>query len=254
MLYLVGVGLKPEHLTLEALKVLKACDRLYLESYTSQFAEGKVKELEKLVGKKIFLLNRQQVEEETEKFLSLALKNDIALMVYGNVFSATTHIELELEAKRQGIKTGMLPGISIFNFLGKTGLQEYKFGKTVSIVYWQPNYQPESFYENIKENFERGLHTLCLLDIKAEKRQLMSVKEGIELLEKIGAKKKDSFLKETTLVGLAGAGSEKEQIFAKNLAAVKKHAFKAFPQSLIVCGKLNEKEEEALKPFKRSKG
>ena len=251
MLYLVGAGLKPQHLTLEALAALKECDRVYLESYTSQFAEGSLAELSKLIGQKVFPLTRKQVEEETEELLSMALKNDVAVLIYGNVFSATTHIELLLEAKRLGVKVKVLPGISIFNFLGETGLQEYKFRKTVSIVYWQANYRPESFFDGIKENKERGLHTLCLLDIKVEEKRLMSVKEAVELLEKIADKRKDKLLEGSTLTGLAGAGSKKEQVFAGTPEEVKKFDFKIYPQSLIVCGELNEKEEEALKAFRK---
>lgn len=254
MLYLIGIGLKPKHLTLEALEALKSCDAVYLESYTSAYSEGEVKDLCQLIGKRVFMLDRKQVEEEAEKFISAAKKNDIAFLVYGNVFSATTHVQVLLDAKKIGVKTKALPGVSIFSFLGRTGLQEYKFGKTVSIPLWEKNFKPDSFYFAIKENFERDLHTLCLLDIKAEKEKFMSIAEALQELEKIEAKQKGKgFLKEAVLVGLAGAGGEKEIIFSSRLKEVKNFPFEIFPQSLIVCGKLNEKEKEALKSFKASK-
>ena len=36
----------------------------------------------------------------------------------------------------------------------------------VSIPFWTETWQPDSFYDKICENLSRGLHTLCLLDIK----------------------------------------------------------------------------------------
>ena len=41
--------------------------------------------------------------------------------------------------------------------------QLYSFGETISIVFWTDTWQPDSFYDKIVCNLERGLHTLCLL-------------------------------------------------------------------------------------------
>ena len=41
--------------------------------------------------------------------------------------------------------------------------QLYNFGETVSIVFWTDEWRPESFYDKIASNRERGMHTLCLL-------------------------------------------------------------------------------------------
>ena len=41
--------------------------------------------------------------------------------------------------------------------------QLYNFGETVSIVMWTDDWKPDSFYEKVVANKERGLHTLCLL-------------------------------------------------------------------------------------------
>ena len=39
--------------------------------------------------------------------------------------------------------------------------------QAVSIVFFTDTWQPDSFYERIAANRRQGLHTLCLLDIKA---------------------------------------------------------------------------------------
>ena len=41
--------------------------------------------------------------------------------------------------------------------------QLYNFGETVSIVFWTDTWKPDSFYDKICTNLERGMHTLCLL-------------------------------------------------------------------------------------------
>ena len=42
-------------------------------------------------------------------------------------------------------------------------VQLYSFGETVSIVFWDEDWKPESFYDKIKKNRSMGLHSLCLL-------------------------------------------------------------------------------------------
>ena len=44
--------------------------------------------------------------------------------------------------------------------------QLYNFGETVSICFWTDNWKPDSFYDKIAVNRERGTHTLCLLGEK----------------------------------------------------------------------------------------
>lgn len=51
----------------------------------------------------------------------------------------------------------------------------YSFGETVSIPYWTETWQPDSFYDKIASNRKRGLHTLCLLDIKVKEPTLESI-------------------------------------------------------------------------------
>jgi len=59
---------------------------------------------------------------------------------------------------------------SITKFQEYLLFQLYNFGETVSIVFWTDNWQPDSFYDKIDANLSRGLHTLCLLDIKVKEQ------------------------------------------------------------------------------------
>ena len=246
MFYLVGIGLKPEHLTLEAQNILKECSEIYLERYTSQYSEGSFEFLEALLGRKVILTDRHEVENEFGKKLQKAKSGNVALLVFGNALTATTHIQLLLDCRKFKVPFSFIPGISLTNFIALSGLQEYKFGRSVTIVQPEANYSPDSFYDFIKENQKLGLHSLCFLDIKQEKKKLLSIKEALGILEVIEGKRKDSLLKKSVLVGIAGAGSSKMQIKAGSVNDLKRFSFNSFPQALIICGSLSEKEKEAL--------
>ncbi len=248
MLYLVGIGLKPSHLTLEALECIKKSDQVFLEVYTSQYSEGLLKELKDLTGKDIKEINRTDVEENFTSALTSANKNNICLLIFGNPLTATTHIQLLIDAKEAGIKWKVIPGISVTNMIAESGLDEYKFGRTVTICYHLPNFEPDSFYDQIKENQKMGLHTLCLLDIKKDQPQqrLMTAIEAIEVLEKIMLKKKhkDKFL----YVALLAMGSERQKVLVgRKMIFASKEIQEIYPQSMIIPGKMNEKEKEAVK-------
>jgi diphthine synthase len=247
MFYLIGIGLKPKQLSLEALDALKNADQIYLEGYTSEYSEGLLKELQEIIGKKFKLLGRQEIEEGFESALLGAKKNNIALMIFGNALTATTHIQLLLDAKEKGIKYKVIPGISITNTIAESGLDEYKFGRTVTICYHERGYEPETFYEQIKENQKIALHTICLLDIKKDEKpeRMMNCKEAIKVLEKIEEKKNEK--NKWNYIALIGMGSEKQKIIkGKEKIFESKEVEEIFPQTLLIPGKMNEKEKEVL--------
>lgn len=246
MLYIIGIGLKPEHITQEAISAIKKCEIVFLETYTSTYSTGTVKDLQSLIGKKVFQLDREYVEQKSHEMLATARNNNVAFLVYGNALSATTHIQLLLDAKKAGVKCSVLAGISVFDFLTFTGLDQYRFGRTATIVAPKENYSPRSFYDIIAANHSAGMHALCLLDIEAEKNKLMGIKEGIEILEKIESERTAKILQNSVLIGIAGAGSEKMEICVGKIPNMKKFKFTQFPQSLVVAAELNEKEREAL--------
>ena len=164
-------------------------------------------------------------------------------------------MQLLLDAKEKNIIVETIPGISIFSFLGKTGLSEYKFGRTVSIVFWQENYKPESFYDKILDNYSNSMHTLCLLDIKKEAKEerLMKPKEALEILQGI-AKERSGHIFDNTLIGIISkAGAEDEKIVFGKIQDLIKMEFDT-PACLIVCAQLDEKEKEALELWKKYSG
>ena len=103
MLNIIGIGLNDEKdITLKGLKTIQNSDFIYLENYTSKL-NIPIQKLEKLYNKKIILANRELVEQSGE-IISNAKKHTVSFLVIGDPFSATTHLELFLEAKKQKIK------------------------------------------------------------------------------------------------------------------------------------------------------
>ena len=243
MFYLIGIGLKPEQLTVEAISALKKCDKVFLERYTSEFSDGNLEELEALIGKQVKELDRPSVETGFSKRLAEAGQKNIALLIVGNPLFATTHIQLLIDAEKLGVQWSVVPGISVQNYLGKTGLYAYKFGGTVSIVSPSENYKPESFYDKIIENVNAGLHTLCLLGITPTKK--MSPRDALTHLLEIEAKRKGKTLREARVVVMAGLGSEEEKIVSGKAERILWQEF-PLPASIVVCAELSEKEKEGL--------
>jgi diphthine synthase len=72
---------------------------------------------------------------------------------------------------------------SIMNAVGCCGLQLYNYGETVSIPFWDANWEPESFYDKIAVNLDRGQHTLCLLDIKVKEQTVENMMRKRKIYE-----------------------------------------------------------------------
>jgi len=233
MFYLIGLGLDKEDLSLRAVKILKKCDKVYLDIYTSKLL-FKIKEIEKLIGKRIYAASREFVEGFD--ILENAKEKDVALLVPGDCLSATTHISLILESKKRKIKTEIIHSISIFSAVSETGLQLYKFGKTASMPAWSTRYKPKSFADVIKENMKIKAHTLILLDIG------LDVKKALKQLVEACREKK---IKLGRIVVCSKLGGPKKKILFRKISELKKEKVKE-PACIIIPSELHFLEEEAL--------
>ncbi|PIC46033.1 hypothetical protein B9Z55_005854 [Caenorhabditis nigoni] len=103
--YLIGLGLGDvEDITVKGLNIVKNCARVHLEAYTSILCYGLDKtNLEKFYGREVIEADRTIVEQESDAILKGADKEDVALLVVGDPFGATTHADLVLRAKQQNI-------------------------------------------------------------------------------------------------------------------------------------------------------
>ena len=232
-LYLISLGLSDEKdISLKGLEALKKCNEIYIENYTS-FLQVSKEKLEKLYNKKIILADRNFVESNFP--LEKAKKENIALLIIGDVFSATTHISLLLEAKKNKIEVKVIHNASVLTAIGITGLSLYNFGKIISIP---SNYKETSSpYENFLINHKNNLHTLFLLDLDLE------IKDALNYLISKGMDKK------TPCVVCEKLGSEKQRIKVAPAEKLLKENFSK-PSCLIIPSKLHFIEEEALEQWK----
>lgn len=245
VLYMVGAGLEEKGISLQGLDTLKKCKKIYVDNYTSV-----VLDISKLTENKVILANRDLVENKVEDtILKDAQNEDIAFVVGGDVFSATTHTDLLLRAKKLGIKIIIIHGSSIISAIGITGIQVYNFGKTTSIPFKEKGYS-ETCYDSIKLNLNNNLHSLILLDLDPENNKFMTIKEAIDILLDIETKRKEGIITENTkIIGCARIGDNPLIKYGK-IKDISNLDFGESPYCLVIpAKKLHFMEEEALEQY-----
>ncbi|XP_067677876.1 diphthine methyl ester synthase-like [Haliotis asinina] len=270
MFFLVGLGLGDvKDITVKGLEVVKNAERVYLEAYTSILTVGK-EALEEYYGRKIILADRDMVEQQSDELLDGTDKLDVAFLVVGDPLGATTHTDLILRAVEKGIQYRVIHNASIMNAVGCCGLQLYNYGEAVSIVFWTDTWRPDSFYDKIAINRDRGMHTLCLLDIKMKEQTIenlmkgnkifepprfMSVSQAAEQLLEIVQRKgeeggQDLALSEDTVcVGLARVGCDDQKICVATLKQLTSVDLGQPLHSLVIPGHMHPLEIDMLNLF-----
>ena len=236
-LYFIGIGLNDEKdISLKGLELVKKADFVYLENYTAKI-NCNLSYMEQLYGKKIILAGRKLVEMDAEKtILQQAKTKEVAFLVVGDVFSATTHMDLYLRAKKMAIKTKIVHNASVFTAIGVTGLQLYNFGKTASIPFLNENI--ETPYDVLAINQKNNLHTLFLLDVKENSNDSLTITDAIRYLLKVELKRNEKVFTDNTLcIGCAKLGSLDQIIRAGNAKELLQYLFKGGMHCLIVPAK-----------------
>lgn len=250
-LVFVGLGLSgTDGMTVKALNALKECDKIYAEFYTSVLIGTDPKDLEAVIGKKVNILYRSQVEENDD-IIRDAMEMRVGFITAGDTMSATTHVDLRIQAVEAGIPVRMIHGISIFSACPTSlGLQHYKFGRTVTLPFLEENYHPRSPYDHILENKRRGLHTLILLDIRADELRYMTAHEAIEWLIAAENEWGEGLIDDRTVICVAShVGASDEKVFAGYPQDLLKMDLGTPLFSLILPGKLHFMEQYALVRF-----
>lgn len=253
MLYLVGLGLShASDITVRGLEVVKKCKRVYLEAYTSILMAADQKSLEEYYGREIILADREQVESGSDDILAGADQDDIAFLVVGDVFGATTHTDLVLRARELGIKYETIHNASVMNAVGACGLQLYNFGQTVSLVFFTDTWKPDSFYDKVMENRRIGLHTLLLLDIKVKEQSIENLARGRliyepprymdistaaqQLLEIEEVREEKAYTANTPCIAVSRLGSPTQKFYAGTLEELAEYDAGEPLHSLVILG------------------
>ena len=239
MFYLIGLGLEKKSISADALEVLKKCDKVYLENYTVNFPYALV-ELEKALGIKLISLARGKVEDES--IVSEAKEKNVALMVYGDALSATTHMQLILACKKQNIGFKIFHNASILTVAGETGLSLYKFGKVASMPDWKEHKnKPTSFMNYIKENLSIKAHILLLIDIGLD---------SLRAIEQLKEASKEEIIKlPSKIIILSNAGTDKQKIFYGTLEELAERKI-VLPFCFIIPSAMHFLEEEGLEELR----
>ena len=249
-LVFVGLGLFDEKdISLRGLEELKEADVVFAEFYTSLMSGLSIRNLEEIAGKAIKVVSRRVLEEEDgQQLFEAAKKGKVVFLVPGDPLIATTHVDLRISAEKQGIRTRVIHGASVVSAVrGISGLQNYKYGKAVTIPFSEQGFVSETPYNVIRKNKKMGLHTMCYLDIKAEEQRYLTIKEALQTVLELEKKKKEQIVTQRTLViGVARAGSIEPVVKSGYLEEVINYDFGAPPHTLIFPGKLHFMEAEAL--------
>lgn len=246
MLTLVGLGLWDENdITLKGIDACKDADTVYAEFYTNMW-KGDFKKLEKLVGKKIKILKRSDLEEDSSKVINESKKKDVSILVCGDPLVFTTHSSLIAEARKQKIRTRIIHNASIYSATGEAGLHAYKFGKAATIPMPDKNIGTDSVYNTIKENETLGLHTLLLLDVDLENKKVLKVSDAFKTLLEMEKKRNEGFVTgQTGAIVFSNAGSSKPVIEFGRIETLSKKKFDA-PAVIIIPGAMHFSEAEFL--------
>jgi len=241
----IGLGLSDENgITLEGLERARLADKIFAEFYTNTMPRLDLKRLESLIGKKIRVLTRSELEEQDgRQLLAATREGSVALLVPGDPMIATTHVSLRLSLAKVGIKAQIIHAASIMSAIsGATGLQSYKFGKAVTVPRDEP--LPRSVIDTISDNHGRGLHTLLLLDVNPGFAGQLTIGEALARIIMANPENQDLLT-----VGTARLGAPDEKVKAARMRIMVNEDFGEPPHSIVVVGRLHFMESEALSVF-----
>ena len=248
MLTFVGLGLfDEEDVSLRGADAIRSADTVFLEVYTSVLMGASIEKLEAFYGKKITPLIREDVEVHPEKIIEAARTGNAVFLTGGDSMVATTHADIRIRCEEAGIPTKIIHGASIMTAVcGLSGLQNYRFGKSVSVPFPYGKWFPMTPIEVITENLGRNLHTLVFLDIQKDKERYMKISEAVPLLEEQAARKGVSI---PLFIGIARAGSASPVVHAGDAEEMKTYDFGVPLHIMIVPAELHDMEREYLEKF-----
>jgi diphthine synthase len=247
-LHLVGLGLHDaKDITVKGLERVRSADKVYAEFYTAILAGTSAAELEAFLGRPVVSLDRLGVEKGGDRLVAEAGDQEVVLLTAGDPMAATTHTDLVLRARKAGVAVSIVHAPSITTAApGLLGLQHYKFGKTTTLVRPEPNWFPTSPFDAVSENHARGLHTLVLLDIKADQRYFMTANEGLDLLLRLAKERSEDWFGPGTQVGVvARAGAPEPRVATGTVERLRGVAFGPPLHCIVVPGELQVVEGEA---------
>ena len=245
MLTIIGLGLGgPNSITMDGVIALSLSEHIFYETYTSPIHSDTLEWIKLKTEKEPIHLSRSQVEEPKE-LIDLAKKTNVSLLIVGDSLSATTHVSLLLECKKNNIESHVIHNASVLTAVaGVLGLQHYNFGPVTTLVLPEGNYKPLSPIDKIKTNMKNGNHSLVLLDIKADNPEkdprYMTASQAAEQMMEVGIPKN------TKDAAAARVGREDQKLWYGKLKYLANKDLGKEPHSVVVPSKLHFTEQAFL--------
>ncbi|MFB6203806.1 MAG: diphthine synthase [Candidatus Nanohaloarchaea archaeon] len=230
MLHIVGLGLDDGEITGKGVQAVENAEKVFAEFYTNTQTVD-LERLEEETGKQIQKLERSKVERE-DRIIESAEKQETAFLVSGDPLTATTHYDIKHRAEEEGIETRIVHAPSILTSVNETGLNVYKFGRTVTLP---REGRPDSVVEHIEKNDSVGLHTLVLLDINYTAD--LAAEKLAEMSGELGGRE---------VLVVERANSETQEITRTRMEDVTGLELGEPPHCLVLVGETSHKEEEFL--------
>jgi diphthine synthase len=224
MLYLVGAGIYDTFEMSNSTSILKSCDRIYLESFTSPISDKFIGILKTTLGpeKNIEFVKRWFVEDGRQ-ILDESKTIDVGLISYGDPTIATTFTELRIRAIKNNIDVKVVHAASgITSLVGECGLQIYKIGKMVTMM--EKKQSAISVYSTVFSNLNVNCHTIILTEYRQgddgsvfflKPNNVMSKLLDVEKDIMYGFVSEDSFL-----IVLSRIGTDEQKIFSGKIKSL----------------------------------
>lgn len=105
-IFLIGLGLSDlDDVTIRGDKLIRSSCEIWLESYTSIFPNVSLSTLsERYPGIPVKIADRTIIESGFDAILQKAKTDKVAILIVGDPFSATTHSDLYIRAKKENVE------------------------------------------------------------------------------------------------------------------------------------------------------
>ncbi len=249
-LYIIGVGIYPDYISVRALEVLKKLRIVFYECYTSPIPKNLLIEvLRRYVGDiEVVELSRKDIEDyNCRKIIDVLNKGeDTALLVPGDPMIATTHTAVRIIVRKLGHDVEVIHGVSILNsIISLLGLSPYRIGPIATITYPRLGVLSERPYEITKENLTRNLHTILLLDIKDD-GGFMPVDDAIKILKMMEDRRREGiFCEDRLMIVVSRLGYPNMKVKVDILKNFENYSEEP-PHSIVIPAVLSPVERELL--------
>jgi diphthine synthase len=250
MLCLVGAGIYETVEMSNSIKILKCCDKIYLERFTSPISDNFIMILKSTLGpEKKFEIVKRWFVEDGRQILDESKRLNVGLISYGDPTIATTFTELRIRAMKNNIVVKVVHAASgITSLVGECGLQIYKIGKLVTMM--EEKQSAISVYSTLFSNLNLNCHTIILMEYREnDDSSEFFLKPNFVMSKLLEAEKDITYeivSEDSFLIVVSRIGAHDQKIVSGKIQSLIDLEHGKGPHSIIFPAKLHFTEEEAI--------